>query len=124
MAANATSVSVSHFSYASFIRGFHDYKDLWTPEPGEVLEVEAEPSNPYDPMATAVKKNGQVVGHVSRSFARYTHFFLLRQGNQIVCEVTGSPVNCGVGLGLEVPCFYHFDGHQNFIRKLQESLKE
>ena len=60
MAANATSVSVSHFSYASFISGFHDYKDLWTPEPGEVLEVEAEPSNPYDPMATAVKKNGQV----------------------------------------------------------------
>ena len=30
----------------------------------------------------------------------------------------------GVGLGLEVPCFYHFDGRQNFIRKLQESLKE
>ena len=86
MAANATSVSVSHFSYASFIRGFHDYKDLWTPEPGEVLEVEAEPSNPYDPMATAVKKNGQVVGHVPRSFARYTHFFLLRQGNQQPCE--------------------------------------
>ena len=41
-----------------------------------------------------------------------------------MCEVTGSPVNHGVGLGLEVPCFYHFDGHQNFIRKLQDSLKE
>ena len=39
-------------------------------------------------------------------------------------EVTGSPVNRGVGLWLRVPCFYHFDGHQNFIRKLQESLKE
>ena len=86
--------------------------------------MEAEPSNPHDPMATAVKKNGQVVGHVPRSLAHYTHFFLLTQGNQIVCEVTGSPVNCGVGLGLEVPCFCHFDGHQNFIRKLQDSLKE
>ena len=71
-----------------------------------------------------IKTCGQVVGHVPRSFARYTHFFLHRQGNQIVREVTGSPVNRGVGLGLEVPCFYHFDGHQNFIRKLQESLKE
>ena len=29
------------------------------------------------------------------------------------CEVNGSPVNCGVGLGLEVSCFYHFNGHQN-----------
>ena len=103
----ATSVTVSRFSYESFIRGYHDYKDIWTPETGEVLEVEAEPSNPHHPMAMAVKKNGQVVGHVPRSLAPYTHFFLLRQG--IVCEVTGSPVNCGVGLRLEVPCFYHFD---------------
>ena len=63
----------------SFIRGYHDYKDIWTPETGEVLEVEAEPSNPRDPMATAVKKNGQVVGHIPRSLACYTHFFLLRQ---------------------------------------------
>ena len=126
MAANvlATSVTVSGFSCASSIHGYHDYKDIWTPETGEVLEVEAEPSNPHDPMATAVKKNGQVVGHVPRSLARYTHFFLLRQGNQIVCEVSGSPVNRSVGLGLEVPCFYHFDGQQNFLRKLQDSLKE
>ena len=126
MAANslATSVTVSRFNYASFIHGYHDYKDIWTPETGEVLEVEAEPSNPHDPMATAVKKNGQVVGHVPRSLACYTHFFLLRQGNQSVCEVTGSSVNRGAGLRLEVPCFYHFDGHQNFIRKLQDSLKE
>ena len=85
MAANTTSVSVFHFIYASFIHEFHDYKDLWTPEPGVVLEGKAEPSNPYDPMAMAVKKNGEVVGHVPRSLARYTHFFLLRQGNEIVC---------------------------------------
>ena len=64
-------------------------------------------------MATAIRKNGQVVGHDPKSLARYTHFLLLRQGNQIVCEVNGSPVNHGVGLGLEIPCFYHFDGHQN-----------
>ena len=67
---------------------------------------------------------GQVVGHVPRSLAQYTHFSFHRQGNQIVCEVTGSPVNRGVGLGLDVPCFYHFDWYQNFIRKLWDSLRE
>ena len=75
-------------------------------------------------MATAVKKSGQVVDHALRLLACYTHFFLLRLGKQILCEVTGSPVNCGVGLGLEVLRFYHFDGHQNVIRKLQDSLKK
>ena len=25
-------------------------------------------------------------------------------------EVAGSKVNCGVGLGLETPCVYHFSG--------------
>ena len=42
-------------------------------------------------------------------------------------EVTGSTVNCGVGLGLEVPCFYHFDGHQNFNKEAArrtEGVKE
>ena len=85
MAANdlATTVAVSHFSYSSFICGFHDYRDILTPETGEVLEVEAEPSNPHDPMTTVVKKNGQVVGHVPRSLARYTHFFSSDKGTRL-----------------------------------------
>ena len=70
-----------------------------------------------DPMAMVVKKNGQVVGHDPKSLLHYTHFFFLRQGNQIVCGVSGNPVNRGVGLGLEVPCFYHFDGHQNHYKE-------
>ena len=104
-------VALSSFSYASFIRGYHDYKEIWTPDIGEVLEVEAEPSNPHDSMATAVKRNGGVVGHVPRSLARFTHFFLLKEDSQIMCEVTGRPLNRGVGLGLEVPCLYCFEGH-------------
>ena len=36
----ATSVIVSRFSYVSFIHGFQDYKDIWTPDTREVLEME------------------------------------------------------------------------------------
>ena len=40
----------------------------------EVVEVEAELSNPHDSMATAVKRNRDVLGHVPRSLAHFTHF--------------------------------------------------
>ena len=65
--------------------------------------MEAEPSNSHNSMAEAVKKNGQVVGHFPRSLAQYTHIFSSDKGTSL-CEVTGSPVSRGVGLGLEVPC--------------------
>ena len=102
-------VALSSLSYASFIRGYHDYEKIWTPDI-DVLEVEAEPSNPHDSMATAMKRNGGVVGHVLRSLARFTHFFLLKEDSQIMCEVTGRPLNRRVGLRLEVPCLYCFEG--------------
>ena len=122
MASNKSTVHVvalSSFSYTSFILGYHDYKEIWTPDI-EVLEVEAEPSNPHDSMATAVKRNGDVVGHVPRSLAHFTHFFLLKEDSQIMCEVTGRPLNHDVGLNLEVLCLYCFEGRQKYIRKLQD----
>ena len=32
------------------------------------------------------------------------------------CEVMGGRVNCGVGLGLEVPCLYKFYGSRAYMK--------
>ena len=38
------------------------------------------------------------------------------------CEVTGSRVNRGVRLGLEIPCTYKFYGRQVYLDQLQTLL--
>ena len=64
--------------------------------------VTVEPTNPYDDFAVSMVKEGVVVGHVPLYVSRVVCFFLNRAGS-IGCEVTGSQVNRGVGLRLEVP---------------------
>ena len=32
----------------------------------------------------------------------------------VTCEVTGYKLNRGVGLGLEVPCVFHFSGRNSY----------
>ena len=39
-------------------------------------------------------------------------------------EVTGQRVNCGVGLGIEIPCVYNFFGCQSLINKPEELLRK
>ena len=50
---------------ASFIRGYHAYKDIWQPRVGEILLLEREPDNCDDKMAMAIIKSHTVVGHVT-----------------------------------------------------------
>ena len=38
----------------SFIKGYHVYKDSWTPKTGEKLSTEREPENPVDKYAVCV----------------------------------------------------------------------
>ena len=45
--------------------------------------------------------------------------FIKRVGSVGVCEVTGSRVNWGVGLGLEIPCTYKFYGRQAYFDRVQ-----
>ena len=42
----------------SFIRGYHAYKDVWTPFIGEELLLRREPDNVKDRSAVAVLKDG------------------------------------------------------------------
>ena len=51
----------------TFIKGHHIYKNIWTPQLDELLEVSTEPDNPVDKFAVAVKKNQNIVGHLKKA---------------------------------------------------------
>ena len=55
----------------SSARGHQASKHLWTPVVEETLDVQLEPSNPYDSSAVAVLKDGAVIGHVPREVRRH-----------------------------------------------------
>ena len=76
------------FSVEAMIRGHHVYKEIWIPVEGEVLSCMREVGNSRDPMAVAVKKGGDVVGHVPRKLSAVCSIFLQR-GGTISCRVAG-----------------------------------
>ena len=80
-----------------------------------MLLLKVEPSNPYDDFAVSIVKDGAVFGHVLKYVSRVICFFLKRVGSVGFCEVTGSRVNRGVGLRLEIPCTYKFYGCQAYL---------
>ena len=49
-------------SVDSVVRGHHVYKEIWTPELGEVLTVCKEPDNIHDRHAVCVKMDGALFG--------------------------------------------------------------
>ena len=98
------------FEFKSFIRGYHAYQDLWSPQLGDVLPIEREPTNLEDKFAVAVKLEGRVVGHLQFNRASTVSPFLNRSVNKGTVEVTGERINRGAGYGLEIPCKYRLYG--------------
>ena len=81
--------------------------------------LEREPTNPEDKCAVAVKKCGEIVGHIPFNLAPVASAFLKRASNKGLVEVTGNRVNRGAGYGLEIPCKYHFYGSTLYIERLK-----
>ena len=51
----------------SFVMGYHDYKDIWSPIMNEELKTRIEPDNPVDKYAVAViDENNEIVGHLMK----------------------------------------------------------
>ena len=73
-------VVVTDIEVPSFVKGYHVYRNLWTPILKEELYGEMEPSNPLDKYAVVVKKGELVVGHLplykSGKFAKTIFYFL------------------------------------------------
>lgn len=114
--------SPSNVEISSFIRGFHAYKEQWTPHIGEELTLEREPGNHKDKLAVAVVKSGTTVGHVPYNLAPVFSHFLSRLDHSGSVEVTGSKVNGGGGYGLEIPCKYRLSGSPQNIQRLKKLL--
>ena len=85
----------------SFIRGYHAYKDVWTPFIGKELLLRREPDNVKDRSAVTVLKDGCIVGHIPLNISVAVTYFLQRDYNKGFATVTGDKVN-SAGYGLEV----------------------
>ena len=107
----------------SYIRGYHEYMEVWTPTIGETLVVKPEPSNEMDSNAVAVLKESVVVGHVPRNLAPRMALFLRRGVNKAFAEVTGPKVNRGAGYGLEIPCTYRLYGPPAYIQRMRDLVQ-
>ena len=67
MATSFCAVELEMLEIRSFVRGFHAYKDIWTPEKGERLNLIREPENIKDKYAVSILKDGLIVGYISVS---------------------------------------------------------
>ena len=120
----ATSAS---FEIDSYIKGYHVYKDIWTPELHENLKTVPEPTNLVDKYAVCVLRHETIVGHLKLGdngrFAK-TIFYYLRADTRNSCSVVvkGKAVNLGDGDGMQVPCTLSFVGKVKFIEVLQKQL--
>ena len=83
----------------SFVRGYHDYLDIWDATVCEVLIL---PDNSRDVHAVAALREGQVVGHIPYNLGPTVELFLRREVNKGFVEVNGARVNRGAGYGLEL----------------------
>ena len=112
------------FSIDSVVRGHHVYKDIWSPEIGEILQCQIDSYNIHDMYAVAVKRDGiSIVGHVPRTISTPCHLFL-RKGSNITCEITGSREfsrDLPQG-GLDVPCHLIFEASKDL--KLIDKVKK
>ena len=62
------------------IRGYYEYKEVWEVKVVESLGCEREPENASFPYVVAVKKEGNIMGHLPRKVSRVCSLFLRWRG--------------------------------------------
>ena len=88
-----------------FVKGYHTYKDIWTPEVGESPIAQIEPNNPVDKQAVCIRKFMRCLKKgASSRFAR-TIFFLLKGDPYSKVKTITFWCRCHLGgdEGLQVP---------------------
>ena len=94
-----------NFDVDSYVKGYHEYKSIWTPKVWEVLSTKREPKNVIDKYAVCVKKNNEIVGHLplgkNGKFAKTVFYFWSADEHGLcIVLVKGKPVNLGDGDGM------------------------
>ena len=100
------------------------YQSIWTPVLGEELCCARELSNPQDPFAVKVTKDGSTVGHIPRKISAICAIFLQKGGRIDCLVVAGRRYSADLPQGgLEIPCTLKFSGDENDIYKVQKLFK-
>ena len=113
------------FSFNSCVRGFHIYRDIWTPALDKTLECEQQTGNPHDRYAVSTIRQGAIVGHVPKKISRLCSLFLGR-GGSITATITGvrqRSYDLPQG-GLEIPCKLFFRGSEKLVGTVQQFVCE
>ena len=84
-------------------------------------------SNEYDKYAAAIVaidhfKREEVVGHVPLFLSKTLNKFLRLPGSYACCKVTGTRINKGIGVGLEIPIEITFVGKEMATECLKKAL--
>ena len=118
-------VVTTNFDADSFVKGYHEYKRIWSPN---IVSTVREPGNLLNKYAVCVKKENEVVGYLpfgkDGKFAK-TVFYFLRADEYDSRNVliTGKPVNLGDRDGMQVLRTLNFADRKKFICILQKTLK-
>lgn len=70
-------------SFLMPLRGYHAYKDIWTPEEGQTIVLEVEPGNEFDKFAISGKYENVIVGRVPKELSRTIHGLLSSQDDNV-----------------------------------------
>ena len=60
----------------SMVRGFHVYRNDWSPSVGYKFELERKKLNKRDRYAAVIKVSGDIVGYVPRDFSKTVYCFM------------------------------------------------
>ena len=124
------------YSFLCGLRGYHEYRFIWTPILHETLLVRHEHDNAYDRYAIACLKklpgrlSESIIGHLPKEIARFTYYIMLR-GARLSAKVVDtqhrrSPLVQG---GLEIPIEVKVtldctDKSQLYIKKYESLVSE
>ena len=79
----------------SFVKGYHEYMDIWNPVLGEELPLWREPENAVNEQAAVVTvlQDSQIIEHIAQPFSSIVFHFLARPCNKEIAKVTSSKIN-------------------------------
>ena len=92
----------------TFSRGCHEYMSVWMSQISDnYLFCRRKLSNEYEELAVAIVAIDHVkeeaVGHVPLFLSKTLNKILRLPGSYVSCKVTGTRINRGIGVGLEIP---------------------
>ena len=116
---------IHQFSFNFFVRRYHAYKDVWTPNIGdENLYLESEDGNEYDKNAVAVINDRKTGKHIPKNLSKTFKHFITLPNCTIKCTVIGKRVSHGAGYRLEVPVNFKFLGPAKAIQWVENAVRK